>query len=71
MRSQEPVTVKLGRHGTRDAGRGSIVNVSSAMALVAVPAKAPYTTSKRAVTGVTKAAGRPPRPFPTAMITLG
>lgn len=59
MRSQEPATVSLGRHGSRDAGRGSIVNVSSAMALVAVPAKAPYTTSKHAVTGITKAAGMP------------
>lgn len=57
MQSQEPVSVDLGRHGHRDVGRGSIVNVSSAMALVAVPAKAPYTTSKHAVTGVTKAAG--------------
>ncbi|XDG05434.1 hypothetical protein ABKA04_005049 [Annulohypoxylon sp. FPYF3050] len=56
MQSQEPVSVDLGRHGQRDVGRGSIVNVSSAMALVAVPAKAPYTTSKHAVTGVTKAA---------------
>lgn len=56
MISQDPVEVNLGRLGTRDAGRGSIVNVSSAMALVAVPAKAPYTTSKHAVTGVTKAA---------------
>lgn len=60
MRSQEPATVRVGRHGTRDAGRGSIVNVSSAMALVAVPTKAPYTTSKHAVTGITKAAGRSP-----------
>lgn len=57
MQSQEPVSVDLGRHGRRDVGRGSIVNVSSAMALVAVPGKAPYTTSKHAVTGVTKAAG--------------
>ncbi|RYP12071.1 hypothetical protein DL767_011509 [Monosporascus sp. MG133] len=56
MKSQEPVSVDLGRHGSRDIGRGAIVNVSSAMALVAVPAKAPYTTSKHAVTGVTKAA---------------
>ncbi|KAI1119784.1 NAD(P)-binding protein [Nemania abortiva] len=56
MQSQEPAQVNFGRHGTRDAGRGSIVNVSSAMALVAVPAKAPYTTSKHAATGVTKAA---------------
>jgi NAD(P)-dependent dehydrogenase (short-subunit alcohol dehydrogenase family) len=57
MQEQEPVQVNLGRHGTRDGGRGSIVNVSSGMALVAVPAKAPYTTSKHALTGVTKAAG--------------
>ncbi|OTA66660.1 oxidoreductase [Hypoxylon sp. EC38] len=56
MKSQEPVSVDLGRHGSRDIGRGSIVNVSSAMALVAVPAKAPYTTSKHAITGLTKAA---------------
>ncbi|RYP71207.1 hypothetical protein DL771_005007 [Monosporascus sp. 5C6A] len=56
MKSQEPVSVDLGRHGFRDVGRGAIVNVSSAMALVAVPAKVPYTTSKHAVTGVTKAA---------------
>ncbi|RYO84487.1 hypothetical protein DL764_009319 [Monosporascus ibericus] len=57
MKSQEPVSVDLGRHGLRDVGRGAIVNISSAMALVAVPAKVPYTTSKHAVTGVTKAAG--------------
>lgn len=56
MLSQNPVQVNLGRLGTRDIGRGSIVNVSSAMALVAVPGKAPYATSKHAVTGVTKAA---------------
>ncbi|RWA03935.1 hypothetical protein EKO27_g11172 [Xylaria grammica] len=57
MLSQEPAQADFGRLGLRDIGRGSIVNVSSAMALVAVPAKAPYTTSKHAVTGVTKAAG--------------
>lgn len=57
MKSQDQTKVNLGRHGIRDIGRGSIVNVSSAMALVAVSAKAPYTTSKHALTGVTKAAG--------------
>ncbi|KAI0172144.1 NAD(P)-binding protein [Hypoxylon sp. FL1284] len=56
MKAQEPVSVDLGRHGPRDVGRGSIVNVSSAMALVAVSGKVPYTTSKHAITGVTKAA---------------
>ncbi|KAF2968380.1 hypothetical protein GQX73_g5217 [Xylaria multiplex] len=56
MLSQKPVQVDLGRLGHRDVGRGSIVNVSSAAALVAVPGKVPYVTSKHAVTGVTKAA---------------
>ncbi|KAI1326777.1 NAD(P)-binding protein [Xylariaceae sp. FL0255] len=56
MLSQDPVKVNMGRHGTRDAGRGSIVHVSSAMSLCAVPAKAPYTTSKHALTGVMRAA---------------
>ncbi|KAI1264009.1 NAD(P)-binding protein [Xylariaceae sp. FL1019] len=56
MLSQDPATVDLGRLGTRDIGRGSIVNVSSAMAACAVPAKAPYTTSKHALTGVMRAA---------------
>lgn len=57
MLAQEPAQVNLGRLGIRDVGRGSIVTVSSAMALVAAPAKAPYTTSKHAVTGVARAAG--------------
>ncbi|KAI1485516.1 NAD(P)-binding protein [Biscogniauxia mediterranea] len=56
MKSQESVSVDLGRHGSRDVGRGAIVNVSSAMALVAVPGKTPYTTSKHAITGLTRAA---------------
>ncbi|KAI0392951.1 NAD(P)-binding protein [Xylariaceae sp. FL0594] len=56
MRSQDAIQVNLGRLGTRDAGRGSIVMISSAMALVAVPAKAPYTTSKHALTGIIKSA---------------
>ncbi|KAJ8129727.1 hypothetical protein O1611_g3903 [Lasiodiplodia mahajangana] len=56
MKSQEPKIVNLGRHGNRDAGRGSIVNVSSTMAVVAVQGKVSYATSKHAITGVTKAA---------------
>ncbi|KAI1417810.1 NAD(P)-binding protein [Hypoxylon sp. FL1857] len=56
MKSQERVSVDLGRHGSRDVGRGAIVNVSSAMAFVAVPGKVPYATSKHAITGTTKAA---------------
>ncbi|KAI1451686.1 NAD(P)-binding protein [Annulohypoxylon moriforme] len=54
MQAQEPAQVTLKRHGTRDLGRGSIVNVSSAMALVAVPHKVPYATSKHAITGLTR-----------------
>jgi NAD(P)-dependent dehydrogenase (short-subunit alcohol dehydrogenase family) len=57
MRSQEPFTVSLGRHRGRDAGRGSIFSVSSAMKLIAVPAQALYTNSKHAVTGFKKGCG--------------
>lgn len=56
MKSQEPTMINLGRHGNRDAGRGSIVNVSSTMAVVAVQGKISYATSKHAITGVTRAA---------------
>ncbi|KAI0156877.1 hypothetical protein GGR57DRAFT_501266 [Xylariaceae sp. FL1272] len=48
MLSQDPVTV--------DLGRASIVNVPSAMSQAAVPAKAPYATSKHAMTEVIRAA---------------
>ncbi|XXH05956.1 hypothetical protein Hte_012399 [Hypoxylon texense] len=54
MQSQEPKQSSLGRRGTRDLGRGCIVNVSSALSLCAVPHKVPYITSKHAVTGITK-----------------
>ncbi|KAI1771757.1 NAD(P)-binding protein [Hypoxylon cercidicola] len=54
MKSQDPNQISLGRHGTRDLGRGCIVNVSSAMSFCAVPHKVPYTTSKHAITGITK-----------------
>lgn len=57
MQSQEPAVANLGRRGNRDVGRGSIINVSSMMAHVAVNAKLPYTASKHAITGITKAAG--------------
>ncbi|KAJ2970659.1 hypothetical protein NUW58_g9628 [Xylaria curta] len=56
MKSQEPRIINLGRHGNRDAGRGSIVNVSSTMAVVAVQGKISYATSKHAITGITRAA---------------
>ncbi|KAI0528126.1 hypothetical protein F5B22DRAFT_583787 [Xylaria bambusicola] len=56
MKSQEPMVVNLGRHGNRDVGRGSIVNVSSTMAVVAVEGKVSYATSKHAITGITRAA---------------
>ncbi|KAK7932316.1 hypothetical protein PG985_003028 [Apiospora marii] len=63
MQSQDPSIVNLGRHGSRDVGRGAIVNVSSMMAHVAVNAKLPYTTSKHAITGITKAAVMDYKPF--------
>ncbi|KAJ8118982.1 hypothetical protein ONZ43_g3882 [Nemania bipapillata] len=56
MKSQDPKILDLGRLGKRDVGRGSIVNVSSTMAVVAVQNKVSYATSKHAITGVTRAA---------------
>ena len=56
MAAQEPRTIKS-RNGTRDIGRGSIVNVASANSYVGLPAKTAYVTSKHAVSGITKCAG--------------
>ncbi|KAK8086484.1 oxidoreductase [Apiospora phragmitis] len=56
MQSQEPAVVDLGRHVNREVDRGSIVNVSSMMAHFAVATKLPYTASKHAITGITRAA---------------
>ncbi|PVH96913.1 NAD(P)-binding protein, partial [Periconia macrospinosa] len=55
MKEQEPKTVTLPRHGTRDLGRGSIVNVASAASHGVVPAKLPYCASKHALLGITRA----------------
>lgn len=56
MKTQERAKVSLGRHGLRDIGRGCIINVSSAAGLSGVATKAPYTASKHALTGLTRAA---------------
>lgn len=57
MKEQEPKTITLPRHGTRDLGRGSIVNVASAASHAVVPAKLPYCASKHALLGITRACG--------------
>ncbi|KAI1262693.1 oxidoreductase [Xylariaceae sp. FL1019] len=56
MKSQHPVTLDLGRLGKRDVGRGSIVNVSSMMAVVAGQNRVSYATLKHAITGITRSA---------------
>jgi NAD(P)-dependent dehydrogenase (short-subunit alcohol dehydrogenase family) len=56
MRKQKPKTFK-GRNGTRDIGRGAIVNIASAHSFVGLPGKMSYTVSKHAVMGLTKMAG--------------
>ncbi|KAI4226780.1 MAG: hypothetical protein L6R36_002920 [Xanthoria steineri] len=43
------------RSGTRDIGRGSIVNLGSANSYAAIPGKVAYVASKHAVMGITKA----------------
>ena len=57
MSQQEAREVK-GRYGPRNIGRGSIVNLGSGNSYVAVPGHMPYTSSKHAVIGITKSAGR-------------
>ena len=57
MKKQESRIVK-GRNGERDVGRGSIVNVNSALSYVAVPGKIGYIASKHAALGITKSAGK-------------
>ena len=57
MKKQESKVVK-GRNGNRDVGKGSIVNVNSALSYVVVPGKISYNTSKHAALGITKQAGK-------------
>jgi NAD(P)-dependent dehydrogenase (short-subunit alcohol dehydrogenase family) len=57
MRKQHPRTFS-GRGGSRDIGRGAIVNCASANSFAGLPGKMSYTVSKHAVMGLTKMAGR-------------
>ncbi|KAL4941852.1 hypothetical protein BDV06DRAFT_222758 [Aspergillus oleicola] len=56
MRKQEPKTF-TSRNGSRDIGRGAIVNVASANSFAGLPGKGSYTISKHACMGVTKMTG--------------
>ncbi|KAL4772927.1 hypothetical protein BDW60DRAFT_222134 [Aspergillus nidulans var. acristatus] len=56
MRKQDPKTF-TSRNGTRDIGRGAIVNVASANSFAGLPGKGTYTISKHACMGVTKMTG--------------
>ncbi|KAL8958782.1 MAG: hypothetical protein Q9193_004227, partial [Seirophora villosa] len=55
MAGQEPLTHQ-GRRGSRNLGRGSIVNLGSVNSYCAAPGMMPYTASKHAVVGITKTA---------------
>ncbi|KAL9110820.1 MAG: hypothetical protein Q9227_004620 [Pyrenula ochraceoflavens] len=57
MLKQDSRTI-ASRNGTRDIGRGSIINVASANSLVAVAGQTAYTTAKHAIIGITKTAGK-------------
>ncbi|KAJ5611896.1 NAD(P)-binding protein [Penicillium herquei] len=52
----QPLRVVDGRTGPRGLGRGTIVNVASANAVVAFPGIVQYTAAKHAVLGITKTA---------------
>ena len=56
--AQESSTVKT-RSGTRDVGKGSIVDLGSANSYAAIPGKVAYVASKHAMMGITKTAGKP------------
>ncbi|ORY16989.1 oxidoreductase [Clohesyomyces aquaticus] len=56
MRKQTPKTWKS-RNGTRDIGRGAIVNIASANSFAGLPGKGSYVISKHASMGITKMAG--------------
>lgn len=62
MASQEPRTCQnpsaRNPTATRDLGRGSIVTIASVNAFVPAPGMMPYTSSKHAVIGITKTAGK-------------
>ena len=56
MLGQESRSVTT-RNGTRNIGRGSIVNLGSANSYAALPGKVAYVASKHAMMGITKTAG--------------
>ncbi|KAH7127252.1 oxidoreductase [Dendryphion nanum] len=56
MRKQTP-KIWTSRNGTRDIGRGAIVNIASANSFAGLPSKGSYTISKHASMGITKMAG--------------
>ena len=56
MLAQESRSVTT-RNGTRDVGKGSIVNLGSANSYAALPGKVAYVASKHAMMGITKTAG--------------
>ncbi|KAL1613136.1 hypothetical protein SLS60_001368 [Paraconiothyrium brasiliense] len=56
MRKQTPKTW-TSRNGTRDIGRGVIINIASANSFAGLPGKGSYTISKHASMGITKMAG--------------
>lgn len=60
MQKQEPKTW-TSRNGTRDIGRGVIINLASANSFVGLPGKGCYTISKHAFMAVTKMAGESSR----------
>ncbi|KAL8846844.1 MAG: hypothetical protein Q9221_008102 [Calogaya cf. arnoldii] len=55
MLAQDSRSVKT-RSGTKDVGKGSIVNLGSANSYAAIPGKVAYVASKHAMMGITKTA---------------
>jgi len=62
MKLQEPRVVQ-GRTGSRNVGRGSIVNLGSGNSFVAAAAMVQYVAAKHAVLGITKTAALDLAPY--------
>lgn len=59
MKTQEPVRIPgRGPQGERDIGRGVIINLGSCNSYMATPKIVQYTSSKHAVLGMTRNAGK-------------
>lgn len=69
MMLAQPVQTVRGRSGTREIGRGSIVNIGSGNSYAPLKGKTAYVTSKHAALGISKVAGESSEDEPRTICT--